>query len=222
MDKFIFQQMIEAITSEQLRRDCSIQDLSPEEACDQILYIDEPFINELCLIVLVVLRHYIERELLVLAARTVKGKQSISMKEFKHNLKTLCNMNKKGDFTGINWEKVNGKINHEKLDKFYIIDCLRVVSNCYKHNIRMAPNKELLELLSLDQNPDKYDSLIDSKAIQSSLARIVDVNKNASYKEIFEKFIEVADAFLKKVAEQAKPCKISRKPVSLNPNEMLI
>ena len=49
----------------------------PDYAYDQWLFTDEPFVNELCLVLLVVIRHQLERELLGLLARVIVDAKEI-------------------------------------------------------------------------------------------------------------------------------------------------
>jgi hypothetical protein len=55
-------------------------------AYDQWLFTDEPFVNEMCLMVLVALRHQVERRLVFIAARVDTGQLSISRKQYQQNV----------------------------------------------------------------------------------------------------------------------------------------
>jgi hypothetical protein len=71
MEMRILKDIIAVIRAEQQRRESLLTDEEPNFAYDQWLFTDAPFVAELCLMLLVTLRHQVERELARLAARAV-------------------------------------------------------------------------------------------------------------------------------------------------------
>ena len=96
----VFKDMIIAIRSEQELREKILDDLDPDVAADQWLFTDKPLINELCLTVLVSLRHYIERNLIDLAARSGESSDVICKSQYQKNINQL-----KGP-KWIDWKKI--------------------------------------------------------------------------------------------------------------------
>jgi hypothetical protein len=77
METGILKEVIAVIRAEQQRRASLLTDEDPNFAYDHWLFKDEPFVNELCLMLLVTLRHHVERELVRLArGRLTKGRKS--------------------------------------------------------------------------------------------------------------------------------------------------
>jgi len=59
---YVLKQMIDVIRVEEQRRAEPRADMHPEVTYDQRVFTDAPFVNELCLMLLVALRHQVERE----------------------------------------------------------------------------------------------------------------------------------------------------------------
>ena len=86
MGSKIAKEMIGVIKAEKRRRSDQLEDEDPDAAYDQWLFTDEPFINEMCLMVLVALHHQVERELVFLAARANVG-PTITRQRYQQNVK---------------------------------------------------------------------------------------------------------------------------------------
>ena len=63
--------------------------LHPDAAYDQRLFYDAPFLNELCIVFLVALRHHIERRLTLFAACAADAGRPITRQEFSARMKEL-------------------------------------------------------------------------------------------------------------------------------------
>jgi len=77
--------VINVIKAERERRLDRLRDEDPDISYDQWLFTDEPFVNEMCLMLLVALRHGIERSLISFAARTNTA-SVISRSQYQQNL----------------------------------------------------------------------------------------------------------------------------------------
>ncbi|HEV7518689.1 MAG TPA: hypothetical protein VGR07_20525, partial [Thermoanaerobaculia bacterium] len=97
MDPGILNEIVSVIKAERQRRLSERQrtlsrledDLDQEIVYDQWLSEDIPLLNELCLMVLVTLRHEVERELVILAARSADGGREIDNPKYQENVKQL-------------------------------------------------------------------------------------------------------------------------------------
>jgi len=83
METGILKEVIAVIRAEQQRRASLLTDEDPNFAYDHWLFKDEPFVNELCLMLLVTLRHHVERELVRLAARAADEGEEISGQQYQ-------------------------------------------------------------------------------------------------------------------------------------------
>ncbi len=78
MDTRLAKNIVKLIRGERQRRASLLEDMHPEAADDRWLFTDLPFVAELCLMLLVAMRHQVERELISLAARAAdNGKKSL-------------------------------------------------------------------------------------------------------------------------------------------------
>ncbi len=87
MDSEIAKEVIGVIRAEGQRRSEQLKDADPDFAYDQWLFTDEPFINEMCLMVLVTLHHLVERELLLLVARSTAQPATMTSQQYQMNVK---------------------------------------------------------------------------------------------------------------------------------------
>lgn len=85
--------MIAIIRNEQERRASQLENEDPQYAYDQWLFTDEPFINDLCLMMLVTIRHQVEKELVSLAALAMNNGQEIESMQYWDNIEKLKKRN---------------------------------------------------------------------------------------------------------------------------------
>ena len=71
MDARVLKDMVATVRAERRRRKQPLTGEDDDSPHDRWLFVDEPFVNELCLVLLVALRHELERELVGL--RHVRG-----------------------------------------------------------------------------------------------------------------------------------------------------
>lgn len=205
--------MISVIRAEQQRRDSLLTDEDPNFASDQWRFTDAPFVNELCLMLLVALRHQVERELVGLAARAADEGKEVSSQHYKEKVRQLRHKNSK-----TMWEKINDRLKLKSCNGYKPMEALRLLANSYKHDQSMEPFQGLLKLLNLEIGVN-YAPLPESEALQEGLATFIGLEKHADYCDIIERFVEIASDFLVNVQSRTKLSKVKWGKVSLNPND---
>ena len=141
MKTHILKEMLALIKAEEQRRVLLLTEKDPNFAYDHWLFEDEPFLNELCLMLLVAFRHQIEKELVLLTAQAVYEKEEISAQEYQARVKEL---RKRGG-----WKTIQYKLGLDCSDEYKSLEPLRLLANSYKHNPSMMPDEDLLKMLRL-------------------------------------------------------------------------
>jgi hypothetical protein len=180
---------LDVIKAEEQRRVGLLPD-HPDAAYDQWLFHDEPFINELCIVFLVALRHHIERRLMILAACAADGGRPLSKQEFSARKKQLSDLkfDKK-------WDEVDKRLGPEHCAHYRVIEALRLLANAYKHEPNMEPDGRLLAHLHRDPSL-RYAPMPESGDLQKGLGIIVGLPADASYSQIATAFVERVQEFL--------------------------
>jgi hypothetical protein len=202
--------MIAVIRTEEQRRVSLLTGEDPDFEYERWLSTDEPFVNELCLMVLVTLRHQVERELVKLAARASDDGKEISPKEYHAEVQKL----RKG--RGWNWETIKARLNLESCAGNKRMEVLRLLVNSYKHDFSMEPDNELLNSLKLETGDD-YARLPESPALRERLATSVGLGKEAGYCDIVGRFVDIASGFLAEAQSHTKARPVKRVPTSFIP-----
>jgi hypothetical protein len=201
MDTNVAKGMIDVIRAEQQSRArgaARLADEDPDYASDRWLLTDTPFVNELCLILLVAVWHQVERELIWLEARVMGGGEEISREQYLQNIRTAEQ----------SWSKKDGKgkiIEDLKLNTFpewkSSMKTLRLLANCYKHDPSLVPTKQILKQLGLDEALN-YMPLPESDCLRQGLAAYVNLPKDADYCDITERLIGCTARFLADLQEK--------------------
>lgn len=202
MDSKIAKEVISVIRTERQRRADRLKDEDPNMAYDQWLFTDEPFINEMCLMVLVALRHQVERRLVFIAARADTGRPSISGKQYQQNVtKQREELKQRGG-----WKALQVKLNLGSFTEWgRSLKTLQLLANCFKHEPWQEPDEELLRHLGLPTVKQlkppivRYMPLPESACFREGLAASVNLSKDADYCNIADKFVDLADQFLEDV-----------------------
>jgi len=214
MDTRIFKDLIAVIRTEQERRTSLRNPQDPDFAYDRWLFTDEPFLNELCLMVLLTLRHQVERELVGLAARAAGGGKEISRQQYQTEVEQLRKKNRKV----WNWEEINKRLEPKSCKNYDFFEALRHLANSYKHNPSMEPEGELLTLLKLKPGVS-YAPLPESDSVREGLADLIGLEKGADYCDIAERFVDIASDFVAEVKSPTKLSKVEWGAVSLKPDK---
>lgn len=86
MDRGGTKGVIDVIRAEKQRRSARLAEEDPNIAYDQWLFAEEPFLNDLRLILLVAVRHQLERQLVRLAARVTPDGSRMDFKQYQQNV----------------------------------------------------------------------------------------------------------------------------------------
>lgn len=207
MDTKFFKKIIDIIKVEEQRRSSLRADEDPDIAYDRELFEDAPFVNELCLMLLVALRHQVERDLVGLAARADDDGKKITAQQYREKVKQLQ------EGKQWNWKEIYKRLNIEKKPDF--LEALRCLANSYKHG--MEPNDELLECLKLNIEA-KYAPLPESDLLRKGLAELFGLDKYMSYCDIATWFVDRTSDFLESVQSRTA---LSPVIVSLNPKDFV-
>jgi hypothetical protein len=206
-------EVIGVIRAERQRRLDRLQGEDPDVFYDQWLFTDEPFVNEMCLMVLVALRHGVERKLVSFAACANAG-TTISNSQYRQNLAKQQKL-----FGGRGgWAHLVATLGLRPSPECErSMETLRLLANCYKHQAGQTPTEQLLAHLSLPPKPPEqlvvgYMSLPESHAFREGLAASVNLPKEADYCTIAEKFVDLANQFVKDAQHGAR---LARVQVSL-------
>jgi hypothetical protein len=215
MDTKVLKEMITVVRTEQERR---LSLLNGEGAVDEWLFRDRPFLNALCLMFLVMLRHHVERELIGLAARVNENAKEISKQEYQAQVEQLKKKDRKGRDIGWDWKTIRNRLQLESFEKHRFTEALRLLSNSYKHNPAMEPDDELLRLLQLETGVP-YASLPESVDLREGFADFLGLDREADYCDIADRFVDIVSDFLVEVTNCARPSHIKWGKVSLNPKD---
>jgi hypothetical protein len=188
--------MISVIRAEQQKRAEQLEGKDPNVADDQWLFTDEPFINEMCLLVMVGIRHDVERQLILLAGRANVGpkidrtKYKLKVADIRKRVRSNGLKFLESEFQLNNYPEWNGSMR-----------TLQLLANCLKHEPTLEPDPELLEHLGLPLEPSGwavtgYMPLPESEDFRKGLAKSVDLPENSDFCSIAECFVREADSFL--------------------------
>ena len=214
METSILKDMIAVIRTEQLRREVSLTGEDPNFADDQRLFRDAPFVNELSLMLLVALRHQVERELVGLAARATGDGKDISGQQYEEKVRQVRGeLRKQGG-----WKAMSAQLRLECWKGHTSMEVLCLLANSYKHNPSFEPDRELLEFLKLETGVP-YLPLPESQVLQDRLAVFNGLGNGVNYCDIAERFVDIASDFLEDVQKHTKLSPVKWGPTSFNPEQ---
>jgi len=238
VETHVLKQVIEVIRAEEQRKAERRADMNPEVVYDQLIFTDSPFVNELCLMVLVALRHQVEREMIRLAARLVDGGTEISAEQYQQNVEKERELLRERD----RWKRMSIRLDVNSCKETKVLEALRLLSNSYKHDPFVKPDIKLLKLLNLrpdwpkkttaigdatsggSQSPKSprkknYAPLPESTSLQEAFAVFVGLARDAEYCDITERFVDSVSQFLEGLKNRTKVRPFERRRVSLNPQD---
>ncbi len=187
------------IKTEELRR---VESLDPECEYDEWLG-EAPFINELCLLFLVALRHHIERSLKHLAARALDNGVNLTKADYEERIHRKNSM-----------KQIEVRLDLPSCAHYPSAETLRLLANSYKHNCQKKPAADLLEHLKLDRHLD-YSEIPESEALRRAIAYELGLSEHAGYIEVSERLVDHSYEFLKDIERRNVLSRIIRGPVSL-------
>ncbi len=238
METHVLKQMIDVIRVEGQRRAKRRADMHPDVTYDQWLFTDAPFVNELCLMLLVALRHRAERELVLLAARLAEDGSEISVEQYHKNVHKERELLKERD----GWKRIFIRLDVKSCKETKVLEALRLLSNSYKHDPFLKPDIKLLKMLNLPsewpkkktamsdatstgsqsrKTPKKksYASLPESSSLQEAFAVFVGLGRDADYCDITERFVESVNEFLEGLKHRTKVRPFERRLASGSPQD---
>jgi hypothetical protein len=168
----------------------------------------------MCLMILVALRHQVERELIRIAARS--GGHEISGAEYQANLQKERVLLRRKD----GWRNLEKRLKLTSYHGGKYVEALRLLSNSYKHGPAMEPEKKLLQLLRLGTHV-KYAAIPESNSLREALGRFVGLGKDAAFCDIAEQFVGEASDYVDAVQRKTTLSTIKWERVSLNPKDFL-
>ncbi len=223
MDMRTPREIIRVIEAERERRDFERSKVEhPDFAYDQWLFTDGPFVGELCLVLLVAIRHQLERELVHLAARMTPDGSEIDGREFKQGVAS-----ERESLRGKNgWPKLIDKLQLKDVPEWNSsMRILQLLANSYKHNPWGEPDEKLLGHLRLDKGVN-YAPLPASLALLDALVESLGLQDGTDHCDLAREMLARVDRFLAdvkerntKVAEGPKLSPVRWGPVSMNPKD---
>jgi hypothetical protein len=217
MDGDVAKDILDTIRREKKRRVARLEREDSDYAYDLWQARDEPFLNELCLMMLISIHHDVERRLVKLAARfTGDEKRTVNADTYKRRVRherQLLHAKGKG--------KLIAKL---KLNSFPdwngAMRTLQLLANCLKHSPSLTPDRPLLRHLKLPLVPGRrptvsYAPLPESAIFRERLAISLKLPKHADYCDIIEEFLTRSEQFLKNVEKQKGVSPVKFGPVSL-------
>lgn len=218
MDASVAREMIALIRAERDRRLKALRNDDSDYADEQWMFTDEPFINELCLLVLVAIRHFAERELVRLGARVAGDGQPLGSKEYWHRVAKERELLRRRD----GWVNLAAKLKLTSFSDWTTwLETLRLLANNYKHSAGYGePEDALLNHLGLNRVISRrprvtYASLPESRHFREALAQSCSLAADSDYCAIADEILSRLERFLAAVARQPHVSEIRGEPVSL-------
>jgi len=212
MDARIIKAMIATVRGERQRRQQPLSGEDDDSARDRWMWFDEPFVNELCLVLLVALWHELERGLVRFAARSRDDGREIGGKRYKQNVREAQVDLRKGG----GWKRLAETLKIKSCPGYTKLEALQFLANSYKHDPWKDPSRELLQLLKLDANAN-YARLAESDALRGGLAVLIGLEAGADYCEIAERFVDIASDFISDVQKHVELSPIRWGPIPFRP-----
>lgn len=214
MDWNVAGQILTIIEAERDRRR---EALEKEEiwdyARDRWLFEELPFVNELCLTLIVAVWHQLEREIVHLAARATENGQPVNRWMYEENVRRR---RKEAKTKGL-----ASMLTHLGMDCPAWMETLRLLANCYKHEPDRRPGEALLAQIELPLKPTEplvvaYAPLAESRLFLGGLAASLGVEEHYDYCGIASTFISRAEDLLTQAKASSILSDIEWGPVSLS------
>jgi hypothetical protein len=215
MDTSVAQNIIQVIRAE---RDSRLASLKIEDR-DLWMFTDEPFINELCLTLLVAIRHHVERSLVLIAARVTSDGRELSSEDYWQRIKI-----ERERLRSCGWGRLIAKLQLDSLADWNLsMKTLQLLANSYKHDPSTSADEGLLRHLGLPLDVT-YASLPESPGVKAGVAASLGLQDSADYCDIAEALLVCVSRFTAEVEARLvlSPVKGGEERVaSMLPNDML-
>lgn len=160
--------------------------------------VDQPFLWEMVLLLLVGVWHGVEREFVSLAAAHSTDQPTGDPNEYWNRIKKV-----RRNFNKPKWkERFKRQFNLESLPEWDTIEALRHLANAYKHDAFQRPSPELLRHLGLKEIPIEgppqvvYAALSDSLLFRRHLAEWLKLPPDSDYCSIASTVLDRVDQFM--------------------------
>ncbi|HLE57757.1 MAG TPA: hypothetical protein VJB15_11795 [Rhodothermia bacterium] len=216
MNTAVVKDLIAVIRTERDRRIPTLEDEHPDYAADRWLFTDEPFLNELGLVLLVAIRHQLEGELIRLAARVTDDRHEMSGDEYRQRIE-----DERERLRTDGWKFLIAKLRLQAFPEWNTsLKTLQLLANDYKHNPSHGPGEDLLKHLGLNpmisRSPTvRYAPLPESRHFREALALSLNLDSAADYSAIADGFLSRAERLLADVEQQLGLSPVKCGPVSL-------
>jgi len=220
MDARILKEIIALIRKEQEQRPSLLCAEDQDYINDYWPHFDDRFLNELCLMFLVTLRHQIEREIIGLAARTADDGREISRFQYTERIGQLQLGGKTS--RNLKWKEIEKRLGLNDCENYKYMQVLRLLANSYKHDFSTKPTEKLLKELAKELGPDpenNYAALQESDSLRKRLVKLLGLIDGAGYCDIAEGFVDIANNFLAEVKSLTVLSKVKSSGISLKPSD---
>jgi hypothetical protein len=204
MDTKVAAEVIAVIRREKRRRFARLGRTDVEYAYDVWLFRDAPFVNELCLMMLVTIHHQVERDLVKIAAKcTGNSRKTLTGDAYRRRIRE-----ERARVRAHGMGKLIAKL---KLNSFgewnSSMRTLQLLANCFKHSPSLRPDRPLLKHLRMPVLAERRPSVVyaplpESDIFRERLAKSLKLDKDADYCAITEEFLARGTRFLKEVEVQ--------------------
>lgn len=216
MDSSTARKIIEIIKNDRdVARDLLEKDI-PEDASYIWQSHYEADYNEMCLALLVAVRHQVERELVLIAARVPDDRRELDQARYRHEVE-----NERKRLKNDGWKGIIAKLQLETFSSWdSSMKLLQILVNLYKHDPWVTPDRELLSFLNLPMGVP-YAPLAESQDVKEGLNAYLGLEERSNFCDIASELLDRADQFLAEVKSKTKRKKLKRHAVSLNPDTFL-
>ncbi len=216
MDLSLINKFVDVIELEESRLRTTLSTIQEEAADDCWLFVYEPFLARLYLLVLVFTWHDVEKELICLAARADNNLTTeIKFDEYRRNVEDLS-----GKTNSQKWVGIEQRLPIKRARQYNICrHTLRKLANSYKHQPFGRPTKDLIKELNLNAD-HKYAPHAESGELRAALCRKLGLAGNAGYAEICAEFVRRCDEFLTFVKAESRLRSVEPMPGSFNPDDL--
>jgi hypothetical protein len=210
VQRIVVGQLISVIRNEEKLRVDRLADADPDAAYDQWMFYDRPLINEMYLMLLLSIRHQVERQLLFVAARA-NHIGTITRKEYRQNVMEQRKLLRRKE----GFQKLTAKLKLRSFPEWgQSMKTLELLANSLKHNPWQEPDEHLLGHLKLPTGTQltpivSYMPLPESTCFQEGLANSLNLPKHSDYGVIVETFAGLANQFLEAVQEKTPMGRVS-------------
>jgi hypothetical protein len=185
----------------------------PEQGYERWLWEGQRFIADLALSILLAIHHEIERDLVLLAARSRDNGRRLTVAEYQERVKQ-----ERESLKGSKGHKaLVTRLGLMTLADWRSIELLRLLSNSYKHNPEAEPDSKLLAFLYLERGVP-YAPIAESDAVRKGLLTFLDLPDEGDFCDVADELLTRSARFVASAAAaQSNLSAIDPRVTSMNP-----